>query len=173
MRGGDEQAFEAVQSNCPSVMLPCIDDEEPAPAIMPYADDSDDSLFEYRELPRGSAKFEEAAAEESDLPTPGFAPACREDPAYHLQYPGCPFIGPAPHAPGMTPIFKEMSRPKDHRRPSLRYDDPALAPPKESRSKKCLEGDDCPAHPEVDTMEFRKSDAKVGEFDRSPFNKPY
>lgn len=58
---------------------------------------------------------------------------------------------------------------------SINLGKPAMEPrqpsshPKHTSSKAvCPDGDECPAHPDVDTMEFRPSDAHQGEFDRHP-----
>lgn len=69
-------------------------------------------------------------------------PACKEDPNYHQQYPGCPYTGPRSTGQPSTPAIKEVLPP---------------APAKK------------PERSEVDTMEFRRSDAKPDEFRRIPF----
>jgi hypothetical protein len=166
---------ERVLDNClmrgyPERMPPCIDDEDRAPATMPYAEDPQECRppSTWRPMPN-----DYSGCEESESPSPLHRADCQEDPAYPYQYPGCPYIGPAT-TPGVyhrLPAMPEEGRPKDLYQLPMRHTEPAA--PGNSRPTKPADEIDCPTHPEVDTMEFRRSDAKEGEFDRSPFNRPY
>jgi len=98
--------------------------------------------------------------EESELSNAGRPAKCQEDPAYDLHYPGCPYAGPQPGMRRLSPLAPpRMSPLQDSKgRPSVRYfmPDPSGA------------HEEVPVHPEVDTMEFRPSDAQEGEFDPHP-----
>jgi hypothetical protein len=77
-------------------------------------------------------------------------PACQEDPHRHEHYPVCPYSGRSycPTVPARTP-------PAPQEEPSETY-------PKNQADP------ESPAQPGVDTMEYRPSDAKEGEFESKP-----
>jgi hypothetical protein len=159
-----------VPSACPEYMPPCIDDDEPAPATMPYADDAAVAPPKLRSKRWRRMPNDYSGCEESEAGAPIHGADCREDPAYPYQYPGCPYVGPSA-TPGVYHRLPAMPRelpPPEVYRSSHKPSAPATPP-----AKKSANDAECPAHPEVDTMEFRRSDAKEGEFDRIPFNRPY
>jgi hypothetical protein len=113
-------------------------------------------------------------------------PQCLEDPAYQQQYPGCPFTGKCPgKEPASTPKMigpLPSGKPHSYKQPSGAEMKPAgeadsmfhTFDPKKyelpARLRQLLPGDSTeaeeePVHPEVDTMEFRPSDARPAEFD--------
>jgi hypothetical protein len=154
-------------------MAPCIDDDESAPATMPYVDDVAVAPPKARPNRWKRMPNDYSGCEESEAGGQVHGADCREDPAYPYQYPGCPYIGPSA-TPGVY-----------HRLPAMPRDVPpreiyraahfTLVPqaPESSPAKNSARDAECPAHPEVDTMEFRRNDAKPGEFDHAPFNRPY
>jgi hypothetical protein len=160
----------------PSYMPPC---DEPAPAFMALAPDddapaADASVFDafldmlldkLQEIDTGTR----LDASETEEPLPdghgSAAGKCQEDPNYFQQYPGCPFTNECPrtdrHAPPLPQTFDKGTEEEsgDEARP------PAREPMPEPRLNNA--GLLPPAS--IDTMEFRPSDAREGEFDRSPF----
>ncbi len=162
-------------------MLRCFDDDEDAPARMLRTDGTEplintDALFRFwLDLFRGVVE-EMDGQEESEAMHEEEPPPCQEDPAYQYQYPGCPFTGKCPFldAPGMRPNvpLHENKRKKAILDPG--FDPNSLHVPE--RLKRLLpqagsaeeeEGEPLP-EPNVDTTEFRPSDAKPGEFDPQP-----
>jgi hypothetical protein len=169
---GESRLDKCPMRGYPERMPPCIDDEDRAPATMPYAEDSESQecgpVSRWRRMPN-----DYSGCEESEPRSPLHRADCQEDPAYPYQYPGCPYIGPAT-TPGVyhrLPAMPEERRPKDLYQLPMHHTEPEA--PGNFHLKKQADEADCPTHPEVDTMEFRRSDAKEGEFDRSPFNRPY
>jgi hypothetical protein len=131
--------------------------------------------------------------EQSEKINEGVPPDCQEDPAYYHQYPGCPYSGGCPYGgcpPGrcLTPPSKpepKMDTPKaDDKLYEIKFieghlggDEPQAAPPSRAPEHKPSSvlpnggSEDVPAHPEVDTTEFRpREDAKKGEFDPAPLS---
>jgi hypothetical protein len=161
------------QSGCPAYMAPCVDDDERAPATMPYADDAAIAPPTVRWKGWRRMPNDYSGCEESEAGGSVHRADCREDPAYPYQYPGCPYIGPSA-TPGvyhrLPAMPRELPPPEIYRSP---HGTPAPTAPGTLPGKKSANDAECPAHPEVDTMEFRRSDAKEGEFDRTPFNRPY
>lgn len=131
---------------------------------------------------------EGVSGEESEM-KPGTPPDCREDPHHDVQYQGCPYMGGCPgmhHVPP-PPIPEQRVKVKKKKTASKpeTVEDPGvhqtkfeeIAEPHMSRDIKpnrhytpaWKERGSYPEDPEVDTMEFRKSDAKKGEFDPQPW----
>jgi hypothetical protein len=75
--------WDGTQPAAPPPMLPCTDDDEPAPGTIPFADD--------QPWPKNS-KVTPAGWFDEPCPTDP-EPACREDENHSRQYPGCPFPG--------------------------------------------------------------------------------
>lgn len=141
-----------------------------SPRFMPYAADSP--------APTGAATEEESEESQLHWFGAGFRsstgiihleepPLCQEDPAAPYQYPGCPYIGPRPQAekknsPTMPKADKPPTTPGDNRgadaRPTTIKHHVTLKPSIPTRD------DVSPNHPEVDTMEFRPSDAGAVDF---------
>src|SRR5262249_3127328 len=175
-------------------MPPCVDDQQDAlPAAMPHADEAEESeevrsecwLIDFwKKVFWGTAESEyyprryfspdfrrSGGEEESELIPGGKAPSLREDSGIHQQYPGCPFMKRCPGiGPRAKPVTPALDVPKPIKKKS---DGPSAANTKKIDHQ--LEEDDGeeselnPEHPDVDTTEFRRSDARPGEFDRRPF----
>lgn len=152
---------------------------------------SNDALFQF-----WLGLFQDVAKEDSDMngTEPQDAshyfhdeepPQCLEDPAYQHQYPGCPYTGKSILDKSTQP--KEIdsitnTKPKSrHKTPDgvMKQEDSTDLPKIEwgkyelpARLRQLLpevnESADEPTHPEVDTMEFRPSDARRGEFNPRP-----
>jgi hypothetical protein len=75
--------------------MPYCEDDEPAPAVMPYAEESRMEKVGGSFLEFWTSFFRWPGAEESSEPPMGHAPNCKEDPAIHQQYPGVPAAIPA------------------------------------------------------------------------------
>ncbi len=177
----------------PKFMPGCLDDD--APAVPPMADNpegksSTDPLFKF-----WLGLFESAAQEADDMNAAEpqeeshyfhdeEPPQCLEDPAYQHQYPGCPFTGKCPEQcdPPKITVPVPAVKPKPGKKPSGAQMKPNgqfestghMMDPKKyelpARLRQLLpsdstEAEEEPAHPEVDTMEFRPTDARPGEFD--------
>jgi hypothetical protein len=135
-------------------------DEEPAVTANPFFQFWM-SLF--GEPNEGKGSQEAAGPARADDP-----PSCQEDEHYYEHYSGCPYTGyhlPSQRCP-VTPIDAE----------------PAKRPPQDECSEEhtpkkhkvhhrgdCTPGEECPAHPEVDTMEYRRSDGGLNEYGPGPF----
>jgi hypothetical protein len=144
--------------------------DEPAsvcPMIMPYCTDDVDAHCVVPRMPQADESVplmcgcRQGTAESCDLPEHLDRPACQEDAHYHDQYPGMPYAGPAPkpasHAkqkPAAVPGQEECPVP-DPAAPRLH---------KAHYPGKRFDCEECPAHPEVDTMEYRKSDGGLNEY---------
>ena len=120
--------------------------------------------------------FREAGGEqESELVPGGKAPSLREDPGIHQQYPGCPFMERCirPRVKPLTPALDGACLWSIDPTTKKKSETPSAANTK--KIERHLEEDDGeesefnPLHPDVDTTEFRRSDARPGEFDRRPF----
>jgi len=176
-------AVEESEDN-PGAMPLSADDDSAAPSVMPYVEDGDDSapFFNFwidllGEAAARSHKDQQpdtsaaAGSEESEEASESGPADCREDPAYPYQYPGCPSTATCPaggcHKPKTRPQLtpkvmgdlEEQSAPPDLLLPPHKPVDaePDADSPEES-----------PIHPDVDTMEFRPSDAREGEFEPHP-----
>jgi hypothetical protein len=162
----------------PPLMPYCTDDA--TPMRMPYADENEDSgagqagtdpdngtswwqrLFHLR-APEGRVP---GGAEPSE---PDGASDCREDGNYHQHYSGCPYTGRCcPDSPKpKAPVSARPDR-KPHGKGEAGEEQEPPAEPETHGQKQhykgCRDGDDCPRHPEVDTMEFRPSDRGLNEY---------
>lgn len=126
-----------------------------------------------------------AAAEEQEAPAA--CPACPADgkaacpksdaaaPAmdYHQAHPEGPYSGACPYC-GKTPpaddddeagVEEQERTPPPHDGAIRKPDAPSETCPGSHCPGAGKDGEECPHHPEIDTMEFRPSDAKPGEFD--------
>ena len=174
----------------PTTMPRCSDEEDSLAEANKTSDkNSNDALFEF-----WLSLFQNVAREDNDMngTEPQDAshyfhdeepPQCLEDPAYQHQYPGCPYTGKSdksvqPKAIDSIPSAKPKNPMKtsadDLKQGSTdlpkiewgKYELPA-------RLRQLLPGEgnesgNEPTHPEVDTMEFRPSDARQGEFNPRP-----
>lgn len=157
------------------------------PATMPYADDeksgaadgqpdqTDEPLFRFylglfREAMDPAGETEESEPSYQEDP-----PAEEPDPAYHHQYPGCPYTGTCPYSGKCAPPEPgEEQETPDADEEHCPYC-PGKGTGTTNRSSKKVEpqSDDsedqeCSEHQEIDTTEFRPSDARKGEFDIHP-----
>ena len=145
---------------CPRVMPYCEDGRAPAPAHMPYADEGEEPAGA-ADAPAEQPKCEcfkaflkkliEKHACKPDAEAEGGDP----EPGCHHHHTGCPantcpYTGrcyPEPPCPKKAPGGAEDSEgPAKHHR------------------KGCDDGEGCPQHPEVDTMEYRKSDGRLDDY---------
>jgi hypothetical protein len=179
--------------NAPPTMPPVADgnsDEEP-PATMPYVEDDGDaegqaviqfwkSMFqekanaESKDSKGNADKSPKGSNEESE--TPDSQSSEYQMPASHYSsnpscagYPHtvtCPYTGKTyPADPKDDPVVPTTSKPKKKKK----KDDAGNEPSKMSKILEMEKGtEETPIHPEVDTTEYRKSDAKKGEFDPMP-----
>jgi hypothetical protein len=145
---------------------------------MPYATDEDDQegsrkinnllheTFESRPIEGPDCGH----AEESELPA-GTPPDCCEDPNYNLHYPGCPHLGPCPDkGKGPVRVPYAPSAGEEQSVPPLPEADPErFLQHKPSDMPRGDRTDYCPAPQKLDTMEFRRSDARPGEFGKFPY----
>ncbi len=134
----------------PRRLMPFTDEEGGARRYMPYADESEE------------APIQLTGAIHSEEP-----PLAQEDPTIPYQYPGCLYLGPcpgsekkgspAPPKAKESPSTPGRDRGADARPSGLKY---------HVTLKKSvpIEDDSSPKHPEVDTMEFRPSDAGAVDF---------
>jgi len=183
-----------VEDDYPKVMPHCTDEDVPEHMPCPAeSKSSSDPLFKF-----WLDLFESAAKEANDMSGAEpqeeshyfhdeEPPQCLEDPAYQHQYPGCPYTGKCPGKESTTsPKIIDPAptvKPKNaNKRPEMKQDgnaDPTgyLFDPKKyelpARLRQLLPGDSTeaeeePSHPEVDTMEFRPTDARPGEFNPKP-----
>lgn len=130
------------------------------------------------------------SGEESEM-RPGSPPDCREDPHHDQHYPGCPYMGGCPgmhHVPPPPlpePKVKVKKKKAAAKQPpaedpaihQTKFEEIEMVEPPMSREIKPTRRyvpawknrGSYPDEPEVDTMEFRPSDAKKGEFDPKPW----
>lgn len=169
-------------NDLPDAMPPCVDEHENVPLHMTHADEAAECqevdgqtwLVNFWRMLFGGAGVEPkeklptfarpaGGEEESELVPGGKAPLLRESPAIHQQYPGCPFME---RCPGATrPVPSAPKSLKDDKS----YDLNSLGRRLGADADDSEECEDHPKQPDVDTMEFRPSDAKLGEFDPKPF----
>ncbi|HLN26962.1 MAG TPA: hypothetical protein VK395_04415 [Gemmataceae bacterium] len=134
-----------------AVMPPCLDDDEALPALMPYAQDVEPTvphgssqISRYHDTP-GNPKNAPASAAKSCLccehKNSSDAGVNEEQEANHIQN----------KLPGKSVA------------PGARLKESQLLSPAD------LKNDRVPSASHLDTMEFRPSDAKKGEFDPTPF----
>lgn len=169
----------------------CVDEESEPPVSMPsivgeepQAESADESAAEEIAAPQVEGddepktedaeqpKSETGGNEESEATSPGEPPNCREDAHYHQQYPSCPYMGGCPssdHCPTAAPTEPQATHKKKHKKKSSATVQPLSGAPKSAPPTQCGSDEGCVKHSEIDTMEYRKSDAKEGEFKRQPF----
>lgn len=192
--GASEESEELPKTMPPCVE----DETTVAPDTMPYCDDAVDAeskaMYEYWKSLFDDGKPSSAPADDGkkmdgvpkDATQSEGKPEESEPPAdqsdandvdYHRTHPDtcpgmivCPYSGrcypanPEPTSEPTTPAPRLSKKSKDKDKTSK---------VKQSHSRKVpipdeCGSEDCPAHPEVDTMEFRKSDAHQGAFNPKP-----
>jgi hypothetical protein len=104
------------------------------------------------------------SAEEAEAIHDGVAPNMKEDSSCHEQYPGCPAMGGC-----SAPVTPPDATPRKHKKkvkavPPMTHQETAPATTTEPEVD-----EECPTHSDLDTTEFRKTDAKRGEFSPHPF----
>jgi hypothetical protein len=165
--GDAEEAEEPMMPSATEVpsapsRMPYASEGVEAPAYMPYAVDDQATDLEDWVFNFCWGIFEEAfshctdrgTAEESELTQP--ANRDHADPF--------PSVGPCPGTCDHEGTGPTITR---HERTLNRVNRAALPPAKPSARKKGME--ETPTHPEVDTMEFRRSDGRPCDFDNFPF----
>lgn len=142
------------------------------------AEDSElqDWLKQYEEAaidagigPKDEQVKPEASPEESEAINEGEPPTCQEDVNYHHQYPTCPYMGGCPKS-GYCPVQTEPTpvTPKKTRKHKVKQKEPVQpVKPAVPEAESGSEEQEPPTG--VDTMEYRKSDARKGEFNKIPF----
>jgi hypothetical protein len=154
----------------PAVMPYCEDGRAPAPGRMPYADEGAEPTGAADARPAPSKReclaayfkklFQKHAAPsatteaEEDSGTKGEGEADYHRYHHHTGCPAnyCPYTGRCYPEPASPPCLK-----KSH---GGAEDSEAPAKP----GKGCDKGEGCPKHPEVDTMEYRKSDGRLDDY---------
>jgi hypothetical protein len=106
--------------------------------------------------------------EESEAIHDSAAPENREDTAAHHQYPGCPYMGGCPGSSHAVPVCPSEPAPHKHKKKKKAVE-PMTSTPSSEECEPAEVDEECPDHSDVDTTEFRKSDARQGEFSRRPF----
>jgi len=134
-----------------AVMPPCLDDDEALPALMPYALDVNSSV------PRASSqisRYPETAGNSKNASGSG-AKSC----------PCCELKSSSEAGANEEQDAQHISKklPAKSVAPDTRLKASQLLSPVESKN------DRVPSAARLDTMEFRPSDAKKGEFDPTPF----
>jgi hypothetical protein len=137
------------------------------PMMMPYCIDEDDAADLPLEKPFKAAavhgtKSGLPSCETSEFPWEEKVPDCKEDGHLHEQYSGIPFVGPRPVSP--TPPLKGQTPGAVPGQENCKQ--PGDSGPKLHKSHygSHLCPDCCPGHPNIDTMEYRKSDGGLNEY---------
>jgi hypothetical protein len=160
---------------CPMTMPYCTD-EEARPAavpVMPQADESPlareaKTLFQFWVDAFGNAKEETGGEETAEPARADGAPNCQEDAHYHEHYSGCPYTGY--HLPSQRcPVTPARAVPGKRQGEDECSEEPAPKKHKAHYPGKCGKGEECPKHPDVDTMEYRRSDGGLNEYGPGPF----
>jgi hypothetical protein len=158
---------------CPMVMPYCTDEEAPVEKAprMPRADEEPalgaNAKVQFQFWVEGLKQGKEE--QQTNGPAQGDdAPNCQEDEHYYEHYSGCPYTGyhlPSQRCP-VTPIDAEPVK-----RPNQDECSEESAPKKHkvNHPGKSVESEECPAHPDVDTMEYRRSDGGLNEYGPGPF----
>jgi hypothetical protein len=160
---------------CPKSMPSCTEEEE-VPAVKPTAEEAetkDRCIFSFwMSLFKNAAKSE--PAEEAEPMPSAEPPNCKEDPAYHYQYPGCPYTGVCPYSGKSVSDSMDAPKPEEKKSP---MSEPAPAGKRGHRNvPSCKDppgSEDTPVHPEVDTMECRPSDAKNSAPETASLRRPW
>lgn len=142
-------------------MPPCQDEESEATGEKKVAEDAcpiaDFWMSLFRDLMKD--KDQDAvppAAEEADAVDEGVPADCQEDKDYHQRYPSCPYMGGCPGSRSACPPSLKKDQEVDEPIVEEEIAEPRPAPETT---------DEAPTHPDVDTMEFRPSDAPPKEND--------
>jgi hypothetical protein len=166
----DQQNSGTEECEGPSHMPLVTEYNDAAPMFMPYIDDEAKSdakcVFSFFMGLFSDKRTKVEPYEDCEPPDLTFDPnECREDPAYHHQYPGCPFTGACPTRPSM-PYPKTSTPPR-----STHDQDCDVPEPIKSKSFKPYTPNDMESllrktndsRKHIDTTEYRPSDALPGE----------
>lgn len=177
----------ALPESCPHKGTTCPVQVNPMPLDYDVPRETPDTPVPTEEAPKSdepAQMHDSMSGEESESIAPGTPPDCREDPHREHHYPHCPYMGGCPRGmhhvppPAVTePAVKVKKKKKAVKKDKI---DPAVKqtkleqvePVMPIRSATAPEWKDegsYPNEPEVDTMEFRPSDAKPGEFEPRPW----
>jgi hypothetical protein len=154
---------------CPMVMPYCADEDESAPEVLPMPHEQQGqaalAVFDFW---MGWFGMTGPVTSEASEPPADDGPRCEEDRHYYEHFSGCPYTGPC------QPVPRKRAAPAV---PPLKGkgEDDCCQPPQALKIHKALYngpprlGEDCPRHPEVDTMEYRRSDGGLNEFGQGPY----
>lgn len=170
----------------------CMNPETEVPATVPtekkdeITSDSEDSelqdwLRQYEESavdpkPQTEKVQPQGDQEESEAINEGEPPTCQEDPSSAHQYPSCPYMGGCPSS-GHCPVQMDPApvTPKKTKKRKSKKEEPKPEPTKSAVPAKPVVpeaesgNEEQEPQSEIDTMEFRKSDAQKDEFKPGPF----
>jgi hypothetical protein len=153
--------------------MPLTGDSQGAePADMPYSKDDTGWWSHVMSFLKSAGKKGKPAVAGEEVPDgsatvhPGAPVKCQEDSGYPFQDSACPY-------PGACACPEHKDKPAAVPETEGGAEEQSMPPHKPARHKSARpvsdEGcEECPPHPEVDTMEFRPSDAHPGEFDQQP-----
>jgi hypothetical protein len=154
--------------SCPTVMPYCTDEEESAPEELPMPRAAEEGLeHQVFSFWMGWFGMTGPVISETSEPPMDDVPRCEEDLHYFEHYSGVPYTGPC------QPPCRKRPSPA---RPPLKGkgEDDCCEPPQALKIHKAHyngppRAEDCPSHPEVDTMEYRRSDGGLNEFGPGPY----
>jgi hypothetical protein len=174
-RDGSEMADQP-QEPAP-IMVPCLDDND-VPDVMAYATDTpviEESFLEFwtRLFHRRAAPIA-GIVEEAESIIPATKPECREDPNHPYQDAGCPFMRFCPSGRCLSPepaqpIPKTDAEPQE---PRMDVNALELLHHRVLYMMDPVSAQAQPVHPDIDTMEFRPSDANIKAFENWQKNLP-
>ena len=150
------------------IMPYCEDDEPELAPVMPHAEDDPAETTTHWSFFGSILNFfrkPSAATPETSEPPAGHAPDCQEDPAYHHQYPGCPYNGPCPKSSNAPPAGKsrKATLPCDDELQELSPESKAISDARKLLKKGTGKKSN------VDTTECRPSDIAFGLIGLRPF----
>lgn len=150
---------------CLVAMPYCQDDEDKAP-VMPGADGEEAEKEAFKEWMKFlNTNKEEKSLTSEELPAPKeieetqAEPKCQEDSHLHEQYPGCPRVS-SPYRGKSSPVRKSGKEEASEEPPQ---EIKKSSPGKVGKGK----SEELPM-PNVDTMEYRKSDGGLNEYGPGP-----
>lgn len=159
----------------PATIEPSGERAPPCPATMPYCtDEGVPTAAEAKLLYQiwlglfGESKVTRGGEETAEPARAAEPPSCQEDAHYHEHYSGCPYTGY--HLPSKRcPVTPVQAEPGKHRGEDECCEEPAPKKHKVNYPGKAGKDEECPKHPEVDTMEYRRSDGSLSEYGPGPF----
>jgi hypothetical protein len=152
----------------------CADDNPPPCADEPPTKNQGCSWTDFWMMffPKPAETTKTGGAEESEMNGAGHMPKCQEDPAIDTQYPGCPHHDchermVCPYTGKSYPVDEAVEPPQKPKQKKKKQ-----KPADPDRISKKIESSPWwwgPLHPDLDTMEFRKSDWKPDDVQLPPF----